>query len=461
MKIGIEVSEDDFLYDVHSLVKSFFPEDDVAVFTSADAEKKAVPRNMLIRVRIPEYTDRPAAKNALKRDLYRTLVEYTGHGLPWGTLTGIRPTKIPMKMLREGKDTDTCAAFLMSENFVSEKKARLASEIASYEKQLTDPIGLDEHSFSLYVHIPFCPTVCGYCTFSSSPESVWKKYGAEYLKTLFREMDRRKREDTPTTVYIGGGTPTVMDADALDSLLGGIEARWNLTGIREYTVEAGRPDSITREKLAVMRKHGVTRISVNPQTMNDETLRRIGRSHTAEDVREAFSLAREAGFDNINMDIIVGLPGEEKEELLHTLSEIRRLDPDSLTVHSLAVKRASRLRYEILTDRMADSGADRENFRGLSFSNDEERMEMAAACAAEMGMRPYYLYRQKNMRGNLENVGYARSGRACLYNILIMEEMESIEAFGAGASTKYVFPGGRIERSISPKDIRTYLARNA
>lgn len=461
MKVGIEVSKDDFLYDLHSLVKSFFPDDEVQIYTSSDTEKSAVPRDLLIRVTVPDYTDRKEAKNSLKREVYDTLSAYTGKKLPWGILSGIRPTKIPMKMLKEGKSPEECVRFLEEEDFVSEKKARLATEVALREKTLTEPLKLGEHSYSLYVHVPFCPSICEYCTFSSSPVSVWKKYGESYIDTLFREMDARRREDPPTTVYIGGGTPTVMEAEELDRLLSGIEERWDLTHIREYTVEAGRPDSITEEKLEVLLKHHVTRISINPQTMNEETLARIGRKHSPDDVTRAFQMARRAGFDNINMDIILGLPGEGEAELQRTLDGIRALGPDSLTVHSLALKRASRLRYEILEDRMKDADADRGNFRGLLFTDDDRLMNLASGFAEKCGMRPYYLYRQKNMRGNLENTGFAFPGKECLYNILIMEELESIEAFGAGASTKRVYPDGRIERKISTKDIPLYLKRNA
>ena len=467
MNIGIRTDKNDFFYDIHSLVKSFFPDDDVAIFSEDDEEKCACPRDLTIRVAIPPaYERRKDAKDLLKRELYETLSAYTEQRLPWGMLSGIRPTKIPMQMLREGQSEEACVRYLMEADFVSEEKARLAAEIAGRERALLAPFSLDKDSYSLYVHIPFCPSICLYCTFSSSPASVWKKQADAYLKALETEM-RRERDAMhaegnrrgPTTVYIGGGTPTTLTASQMERLLSSIEEIWDLRETVEYTVEAGRPDSFSEDVLGVMKRHGVTRISVNPQTMNDDTLTRIGRRHTSSDVRRAFSMAREAGFDNINMDIILGLPGEGESELARTLEEIEKLSPEALTVHSLAVKRASRLRLNILEDRELDVSADRGAYRGYSLGASNALMDEASRSARGMGMVPYYLYRQKNMRGNLENTGFALPGRACLYNILIMEEVQSIKAFGAGASTKRVYEDGRIERTISPKDVTLYMER--
>ena len=466
MNIGIQLDRQDFLYDIHSLVKSFFPEDEVSVYTDADTDKCGIKRDLLFRVEIPSYEDRKAAKDALKRELYGTLSDLTGIRLPWGTLSGIRPTKIPMGMLEKGRSDEEIRAFLMENYFVTPEKCGLALQIAKTERELLKGIDLSEDSWSLYFHVPFCPSICLYCTFSSSPVSVWEKHAQEYLDTLLAEMrvrhDRIVREGGdkgPQTVYIGGGTPTTLSAKQLDELLTGTEEIWDLSQVKEYTVEAGRPDSFSEDKLKVLKKHGVTRISVNPQTMQDRTLEIIGRRHTAEDTAAAFRMAREAGFDNINMDIILGLPGEGERELAGTLEAIEALRPDSLTVHSLAVKRASRLTRNIREDREKDDGADRGAFRGLSLDNSNDLMHMAQQSAARMGMVPYYLYRQKNMRGNLENTGFAAPGKECLYNILIMEEVQTIQAFGAGASTKTVSADGRIERTISAKDVRVYLER--
>ena len=247
------------------------------------------------------------------------------------------------------------------------------------------------------------------------------------------------------TVYIGGGTPTSLEAEELDRLCCAIERYFDMSTVQEFTVEAGRPDSITREKLQALRKHPITRISVNPQTMKEETLKIIGRHHTVQQVVDTFRMARECGFDNINMDLILGLPGEDAEDVRRTTERIRELNPDSLTVHSLAIKRASRLRRVI----------DEKGYPVLI--NTDETMEIAAEAAKDMEMKPYYLYRQKNMSGNFENVGYAREGKYGIYNILIMEEKQTIMALGAGSISKRVFPDGRIERCDNAKEVSVYL----
>jgi oxygen-independent coproporphyrinogen-3 oxidase len=263
-------------------------------------------------------------------------------------------------------------------------------------------------------------------------------------------MAGRLRGRRLDTVYIGGGTPTTLEPYQLDRLLTELEDCFPVGDCLELTVEAGRPDSITREKLEVLRSHNVGRISINPQTMNQDTLDLIGRKHTVGQVREAFFLARECGFDNINMDIILGLPGEDEAKVHNTLREIGELHPDSLTVHSLAIKRAAALNLW------------KDEHRAYAFHNTDEIIRASAECAKGMGMEPYYMYRQKNMAGNFENVGYAVPSKECVYNILIMEERQSIIALGAGASTKLCFPDGdsvRIERIENVKSVRDYILR--
>lgn len=452
------------MYDIHSLVKSFFPDDEVSIYTDDDAEKTAVARDLLFTIDIPPYTDRAQTKNDLKLALYEALSDYTGHTLPWGTLSGIRPTKIPMKLLLEGKSEEEIRTYMEATYQTSREKIALATHVAEEETKLTSCIPLGDASYSLYVHIPFCPSICLYCTFASSPVDAYRDRLDTYLDTVIREMElaremvhRENLAPGPTTIYLGGGTPTALGAAQLDRLLTTIETTFDMSLCQEKTVEAGRPDSFDQEKLAVLRAHGVSRISINPQTMNQKTLDLIGRRHSVEDVENAYALARSMGFDNINMDIILGLPGEEEKEVIYTLDAIKALRPDSLTVHSLAVKRASRLRKTILEDRLKDAGADYGNYGGLVFENSEHLMDLAHKAAADMGMHPYYLYRQKNMRGNLENTGFSTPGRECLYNILIMEEMQSILAFGAGASTKRVLASGKIDRVVAPKNLPTYL----
>ena len=273
----------------------------------------------------------------------------------------------------------------------------------------------------------------------------------EYLGALFRELEYtadRMKGKVLDTVYFGGGTPTSLSAEHLDQVIAKVEELFDLSGVQEFTVEAGRPDSITREKLEVLKHHGITRISINPQTMNQKTLDVIGRRHTVDMVKEKFALAREMGFDNINMDLIMGLPGEDLDDVKHTLEEIEALKPDSLTVHSLAIKRAARLNMF------------KEEYADLKINNTPEMIALSEACARRMGMEPYYLYRQKNMAGNFENVGYSLPGKACIYNILIMEEMQTIAACGAGTTTKVVFPSeNRRERCENVKEVEQYISR--
>ncbi len=478
MNIGVQLDREEFLYDIHSLVKSFFPDDDVNIYTDGDTEKCETARDILFCVHIPEIKDRKRVKDSLKRELYESLSAFTGRELPWGTLSGIRPTKIPMKMLEDGVDRETIKRKIQETYLVSDAKSDLMIRVAENERRLLSEVPVGNGTFSLYLHVPFCPSICLYCTFSASPVKQWEKRMDEYLDSVEFELScgrpmgqlpgTLKRTEftsyenrSPVTFYVGGGTPTSLSAPQLDRLLSMAEKYYDLSGCLERTVEAGRPDSITAEKLEVLRRHNITRISVNPQTMNQKTLDLIGRHHTVEDTIKAFEMARRAGFDNINMDIILGLPGEEAEDVRNTLRMIENLCPDSLTVHSLAVKRASRLTRTLREEHAAGKIEDYSRYEGLTFVNSGEIIGFAYESAQRMGMEPYYLYRQKNMKGGLENTGFAKSGKECLYNILIMEEMQEIRAFGAGASTKTVSSDGRIERTINPKDVKTYLERVA
>lgn len=471
LNIGIRFNKKDFEYDVYSLVKAFYPQGQVQMYyedeehtqeyeilllvTYSNQEicleiKKEDTRVFYQQVSVDYEKDRKETKNVLKRLVYEALCEITGHTLPWGNLTGIRPTKIPTKLLEEGWKNVDIAKYLRDTYGVSREKTALAVAIANREKAVLEQLDY-EKGYSLYVGIPFCPSICLYCSFGSHPLERWKKRVDEYLDALCRELsfiaDAMKGRSL-NTVYIGGGTPTTLEPEQLRRLLGHIRDTFDLSQVKEYTVEAGRPDSITLEKLQVIREFPVTRISVNPQTMNQKTLDIIGRKHKVEDTVEIFQLARELGFDNINMDLIIGLPGEGKEEVEHTLREIRKLHPDSLTIHSLALKRATRLNLF------------KDQYTEMSFENSQEIMEMTQECARDMGLNPYYLYRQKNIAGNFENVGYAEVDKEGIYNILIMEEKQTILAAGAGASTKFVFQHGeRIERVENVKDVKQYIER--
>ena len=390
-------------------------------------------------------SDVKTAKSALKRTLYRMLSDATGKTLPWGTLTGIRPTKIAMDILVHGGNEAEVLRHMKEDLLVSDRKARLSLKIAKRERAMLSR--LTTEGISLYVGVPFCPTTCLYCSFSSFTIGAYEKRVPEYIDAVCRELDviRELFPDTPVhSVYFGGGTPTSLSAEALAVLLKKVEDTFDLSETLEWTVEAGRPDSVTEEKLAMLKRFPVTRISVNTQTLHQKTLDLIGRKHTVEDFYRAFSLARNAGFDNINTDLIFGLPGETAEDIRETVFGIRELHPDSVTVHSLAIKRSSRLNL------MKDV------YEHYRMENTDGLMSFTEDVLREAGLKPYYLYRQKNMSGNLENVGYAAEGKECFYNVLIMEEIESIPAAGAGASSKRV-SGDRITRAANAHDVDTYL----
>jgi oxygen-independent coproporphyrinogen-3 oxidase len=333
---------------------------------------------------------------------------------------------------------------------VSQEKTDLAARICAVQEPFIRSVQPNE--IDIYVGIPFCKTKCLYCSFPS--EVLGKKQDrlTQYLGLLKSDIAAgaalvRENGLTVRSFYMGGGTPTVLSAGQLDELLSFIRAQYGSFGI-EATVEAGRPDTIDREKLLILKSHRIGRISINPQTMNDETLKRVGRSHTKDDIVRVYELAREIGFDSINMDLIAGLPGETADDMQRSCEAIVQLRPDNLTVHSLAIKRSSTLKKEL--DEHALSSA----------AEAEEMTRIGAACARQMGMHPYYMYRQKYMSGNLENVGYALPGKECIYNIDMMEETASILSHGAGTMTKRIFGGqNRIERLPSPKDVPTYLAK--
>jgi coproporphyrinogen dehydrogenase HemZ len=475
-----------YRYEIHSLVKAFYPEEEVRVVVEGDPHAQKARMEMgdpslFVHMSADAITltfagKEPVSvchggpgeeefkgpfnvksrqcKDALKSCLYTSLCAHTGKTLPWGDLIGIRPTKIAMTKMESGATKEDAVSFMENIHRVSPQKAQLAADIAVREKKILSGIHYD-NGYSLYIGIPFCPTTCLYCSFPSNAIGLWKERVDDYLTALEKEMAAMApifRDKVLDTVYFGGGTPTTLDPMQLDRVITAVKRYFPNTDLQEFTVEAGRPDSITKDKLEVLRANGVTRISVNPQSMRQETLDLIGRLHSVQDVRDAFHTARCCGFDNINMDIILGLPGENIDDVRYTVGEVEKLGPDSLTVHSLAIKRASRMQKWIQEHGMEE------------IHNTDDMMQVAAQGAERMGMKPYYLYRQKNMSGNFENVGYARPGRFGIYNILIMEEKQSILALGAGSISKIVMPceqngvpGTRIERCDNAKDVATYI----
>ena len=499
--IGIILSEKDFDYELQALAASFFPGQSCRIFTMQEAlPSMAVAVEIYLgreeifgKVRAGDYvgedciladisedwhkkpdkTTHPCRawyKNLLKRMVFQLLQGIPEESIPtgirrripqWGTMTGVRPTKIPMNGMLQGKSREQVREEMEQWYCCQRDKLDLCLEIAEREAELLRNVDFSR-GYSLYIGIPFCPTTCLYCSFPSYPYDRFGKLSEEYLEALLKELEAVQDEcggHPLSTVYVGGGTPTTLTAGQLDRLLSYVEEHFPVGECREWTVEAGRPDSITEEKLRMLRGHGVSRISINPQTMPEKTLQYIGRNHTVEDVGRAFHLARDMGFDNINMDLIAGLPGEEPADFEDTLEKIRQLNPDSITVHSLVVKRASRLRE--LLEQAGDYRRQEEN-RQIQM---DIMLQRALSFAREQGYEPYYMYRQKNSgthsgTSGQENIGFARPGKESLYNVLMMEEMQTIAAVGAGASTKYYhMPERIVSRGENVKSIIDYISR--
>ncbi len=390
-------------------------------------------------------------KRAAKTAVFRLLSDALDRMPPWGSLTGIRPTRLMYEAMERGLSREEAEAWLTREFFVSPEKAALLGEIIEMQRGLANP---PADTFDLYIGIPFCVTRCAYCSFASG-EIGDGRLTEPYVEALKREIALSAELTRALGLrlragYVGGGTPTAITCAQLDEVL--TAAMEAFPGGCEWTVEAGRPDTIDREKLRMLKAYHVNRISVNPQTFKDETLRIIGRAHTSLDTLRAYALAREEGFDHINMDLIAALPGETPEDFRQTLKRVRELNPESVTVHSLAIKRSSRLHEALTREGGAHNQAD--------CAAADEMIRYARRALAEGGWRPYYLYRQKYMAGNLENVGYAKAGHACLYNIGNMEETARVLALGAGAITKWLFPRERrIERAPNVRNIEEYIRR--
>lgn len=384
-------------------------------------------------------------KKAIKLATYSAMSQAFSANTPWGSLTGIRPTKLYRDLISKKSISEADKQFT-SIYSVSAEKLHLLKHIHTVQAPIiatSNPM-----DFDIYLGIPYCRTRCVYCSFGTELYKTDAQL-REYLDHLKEEISgssdiTKECNFNLRCSYFGGGTPTVLSSDMLDELLDFTEDQYNGLG-NEFTVEAGRPDTITKDKLSVLRKHNVSRISINPQTMNDNTLKAIGRSHTSKDIEVCFNLARDLGFENINMDVIAGLPGEHHDDFIRTLDQITNMHPDSLTVHTLAIKKSSLLISKL------------EQYPLPLPSETEKMVSSGAEYASNLGMTPYYMYRQKYMSGNLENVGYCTPGKECMYNIDMMEEIVSVMAHGAHTITKRVFPrANRVERIANPKDISTY-----
>lgn len=368
--------------------------------------------------------------------LYRMLTELTGVQLRWGVLTGIRPVKLAHRYHAEGLPDEAIRRLLREKYLVSDPKIDLLLDTARQEAPV---LALSQRgSYSLYLSIPFCPSRCRYCSFVSHSIEKTRKLMPEYVKQLVQEIEYTAGilDRIPglklETIYFGGGTPTALEPEQLGEVMQAVDRCFDCRSAREYTVEAGRPDTITPQKLEIIKQLGATRISINPQTMNDDVLREIGRRHTAQQTLDAFAMARQAGHQNINMDLIAGLPADTHESFCGTVDQVIALEPENITLHTLSVKRAATL------------AGDAQQVYQKQSALVNKMLDYARARLCKSGYLPYYLYRQKNTVGNLENVGYAKPGYAGLYNVYIMDETHSILALGAGGVSKLRQPGGEL-----------------
>ncbi|MDU2672440.1 MAG: coproporphyrinogen III oxidase [Clostridium sp.] len=456
MEIKIKLNDLKYRYDVYQMFNIYFSLDEIKFVDDGEFVVEVLEDKVTFTykdfykyVKVSE-----KIKDDIKRLVFISLKELTNEEYPWGILVGIRPSKIALKYLEEGKNEEEIIKIFKEKHLASEEKAKLCIEVAKAEERF---VNHDEKKVSIYVGMAFCPTRCFYCSFTANSILGSKKLVNPYLEALTYEIRKiseyvKEKNLKIETVYFGGGTPTAVNNEEFENIMKEVyNAFIKDKNTLEFTVECGRPDSITAEKLETMKRYKVTRISINPQSMNDDTLEAIGRGHNVSDVKEKFNLARKMGFNDINMDIIIGLPGEGLEYVKTTCDEIFNLNPDSLTVHGLSLKRASIL-YE--------------NFilkKGIQVKKQEELASMyneSMQLSKKLGLKPYYMYRQKNMVGNMENLGYSKEGKECIYNIQMIEDKQTIIALGADAVTKVVFlEEDRIERFGNIKDIKEYSNR--
>ncbi len=469
--ISIFCNDNEINYvDLYELVKSFYPFEEIQCINSVN---EIDDDNYLIEIRLNDnycimnayinyqlkekvcmdfkntliYRDvKTTKKITVKKALYRLLNKLTQIDLPWGILTGIKPVKIPSSLLKSGLSKESIEDILVNQYYLSNSKAKMALEIAFSQNNIIKNI--KDNNYSLYINIPFCPSRCSYCSFPSLPIVKYKNIVDDYTDKLIEEIKAVSNFMSGfeiNTIYIGGGTPTSLPVELIEKILFNIKVIY--PNVKELTVEAGRPDTIDFEKLSIMNKYGVDRISINPQTMNDSTLKVIGRKHSSEDIIKSYKMAKEVGIKTVNMDLIIGLPGECLEDVKATLKKIEPLEPDNLTVHTLAYKKGSVLtnngEYKLSTSNMI-----------------EDMQNECIKFAYSNSLAPYYLYRQKNMVGNLENIGFSREDNPCIYNISMMEEKETIIGCGMGATSKiYNKNNDSFKRIANPKDINFYFER--
>lgn len=461
------ISHSFFDYEAGNLCRLFFPyeklktvtdkneaTDDNFIVTAEYSENESA----VIITRDNEEITRIYANNPLKDKeynvtsaIYKTFCEYLSYYPSWGMLTGIHPVKLFIEHVNSFGKTEAERIF-KEDYFVSEEKLEICRKIASVQKPSTDK--LQENDFSLYISIPFCPTRCSYCSFVSQSIEKHKKLIEPYVEALLKEIEETARITKETglrlvTAYMGGGTPTTLNADQLKRVINKVKECFDMSFCREFTVEAGRPDTIDENKLLALKEMEITRISINPQTLQDNVLENIGRKHSAQDVIDALELARSLGFNNINMDLIAGLEGDTLETFIDTLNKVTKLNPENVTVHSLALKRSAFLFHN-------------EDVKGYHQNKSlaEKMIDYSFEKLLDCGYMPYYLYRQSRMIGNQENTGWAKSGTECEYNIYTMDETHTVIACGAGGVSKIKDPySNRLERIFNLKYPNEYLLR--
>ena len=475
-EIYVYLEGNDFKYDIRALLKALYPskeiifveekalvdnqsllieiillkEDRCEATTIISKNEKVISESTsyIKNIDIQNDDEKRILKLGVKQSILQAVSSVNDMKMPWGVLTGIRPTKIVHELLDKNIESSMIIEILIDQYKLDHEKASLITDIALGERKYIYP--LDKDKYSLYISIPFCPTRCLYCSFPSNDIEKSREFVEIYTEKLvfeLIEMSKVMSEKTLDTVYIGGGTPTAIPVSNLDKIIKTVYEYFG-TDAREFTVEAGRPDTIDLAMLTMLKDNNIKRISINPQTMNEETLKTIGRNHTVEDIVESFNMARKLGFESINMDLIVGLPGEDKIHVEKTMEYIKKLKPENLTVHTMALKRTSKLKKYIddydLTDQL----------------HLEDMLNVTKKYAVDMELNPYYMYRQKQILGNFENIGYSLKGHECIYNMLIMEEKQTIIAVGAGATSKFYSPlTGKIERVPNLKDLREYVSR--
>ena len=458
MEIKVNLNDLKFRYEVYQLFNVYFPMHEIKFLDKNKADYIFYIDENILEFNYKEYRAEESLgediKNSLRRFLFLCLRDITNDIYPWGILIGIRPSKIALKLLKEGNTEEEVIRIFKDKYLAHEDKARLCIDVAKAEERI---VNKNKNSIAIYIGMAFCPTRCVYCSFTANPIGVHKKMVMPYLEALIKEIRGiseyvKEKNLSVESVYFGGGTPTsVSDGEfmmVMDEIYNSFIKDNN---VKEFTVECGRPDTLTKNKLQTMKDCNVDRISINPQTMNDKTLKLIGRTHSVEDIKDKFKMARDLGFDDINMDIIIGLPGEGHAEMIKTRDEIIKLKPDSVTIHGLALKRGSVMYEKFVLE------------KGIEVTPQEEIVKMyeeSRNLAEALNLSPYYMYRQKNMVGNMENLGYAKEGKECIYNIQMIEERQTIIALGAAAVSKVVFlEEDRLERFPNLKDLHEYTNR--